>query len=299
MELNFLETIQWFLNFELFKISGHPLLVSNIITFFIIIVVAKFIDKFIFQIFHNKFGTDDERKGRRFALYQLLKYLIYVFAIIFGLQSLGINISIFLAGSAALMVGLGLGLQSFFIDFVSGIILLFEGTLSVGDIVQVDQSLVGEIKAIGLRVSRIETVERKRVIVPNSKLINDRIINWSDARNSARFGVKVGVAYGSDVELVKKLLLKSVENHPAISKNMAPVVRFADFGESSLDFEILFWTKRFLRIDMVKSDIRFKINKLFRENHVEIPFPQRDLHIKSNNSVPVATGKEDNNYSKN
>ena len=119
------------------------------------------------------------------------------------------------------------------------------------------------------------------MIVPNSQLINERVINWSNSNKLTRFHVKVGVAYGSDVELVKKILLESAESLGEISERLKPFVRFTDFGDSSLNFELHFWTEEVWKIEDSRSQLRFAIDKKFRENQVTIPFPQRDLHFKS------------------
>ncbi len=222
-------------------------------------------------------------RGRAKAMYQLFSYVVFVIFLLIALEFVGVKITILLAGSAALLVGLGLGIQSLFNDFVSGILLLFEGTISVGDIVEVG-GLVGQVKNIYLRTSEIETRSRIIIIVPNHKLVSENVINWSHNRDITRFEVNVGVAYGSDVQLVKKLLEEAANEHDKVSKIPEPVARFINFGDSSLDFELLFFTKNMFIIEFIKSDLRFAIDKKFRENKVTIPFPQRDVHIYNTES---------------
>lgn len=222
-------------------------------------------------------------RGRAKAIFQLFSYVVFVIFFLIALEFIGVKITILLAGSAALLVGLGLGIQSLFNDFVSGILLLFEGTISVGDIVEVD-GLVGQVKNIYLRTSEIETRRRIIIIVPNHKLVSESVINWSHNRDITRFEVNVGVAYGSDVQLVKRLLEEAASEHDEISKIPEPVARFINFGESSLDFELLFFTKSMFIIEFIKSDLRFAIDKKFRQNKVTIPFPQRDVHIYNTDS---------------
>jgi small-conductance mechanosensitive channel len=221
--------------------------------------------------------------GSQYAINQLLKYFIYVIALLIALESLGVKLTVLWGGAAALLVGVGLGLQQTFNDLISGIILLFERTVEVGDFVQMD-GLIGTVKRIGLRTSLVETRENITVIVPNSKLIVDNVINWSHYDNKARFVVAVGVAYGSDTQLVKKILLEVVKQNGHVLKYPTPIVRFTDFGDSSLNFEVLFWSNDFNRIEDIKSDIRFEIDHEFRKANVEIPFPQRDIWIRSSNS---------------
>ena len=140
--------------------------------------------------------------------------------------------------------------------------------------------LVGTVKAIGLRTSTVETRDSITVVVPNSKLVTDNVINWSHFDEKVRFKVGVGVAYGSDTKLVKKILLKIAADHPSVNEKPNPLIRFTNFGDSSLDFELHFFSRNFIHIEDVKSDLRFEIDNAFRENNVEIPFPQRVVWMK-------------------
>jgi small-conductance mechanosensitive channel len=187
----------------------------------------------------------------------------------------------------ALLVGVGIGLQQTFNDFFSGILLLFERSIEIGDWVEID-GLVGKVMRIGLRTSIVQTRDNRSVIVPNSKLVVNNVTSWSHGDDVARFDVAVGVAYGSDTELVKNLLLRAAAEQPKVMENPAPFVRMVQFGNSSLDFEIHFWTDEFMFIEDLKSDIRFSIDRLFRENKVVIPFPQSDIWIKSVPNNPPA-----------
>ena len=181
----------------------------------------------------------------------------------------------------ALLVGLGLGLQQIFQDIMSGIAILFEGSLKVGDIVEIQDNIIGRVIEIGLRTSKIETRDNIIMVVPNSKFVTDIVINWSHMEKKTRFHIDVGVAYGSDVEKVSQVLLQCAEDINKISKTPPPFVRFSDFGNSSLDFQLYFWTTETFQVEYIKSEIRYKIDSAFRANGVHIPFPQRDVHIKS------------------
>ncbi len=218
--------------------------------------------------------------GSQYAINQLLKYFIYTIALLIALESMGVRLTVLWGGAAALLVGVGLGLQQTFNDLISGIILLFERTVEVGDFVQIED-LLGTVKRIGLRTSLIESRENITVIVPNSKLIVDNVINWSHYDKKARFSIKVGVAYGSNTQMVKDVLLKVAKENGHILKHPSPIVRFKDFGNSSLDFELLFWSNDFLRIEDIQSEMRFEIDHHFREEGIEIPFPQRDIWIRT------------------
>ena len=223
--------------------------------------------------------------GSQYAINRLLTYFILVIAILATLQYVGINLTVLLGGAAALLVGIGLGLQQTFNDLICGIILLFERTVELGDIIDMN-GLVGTVKKIGIRTSLVETRDFVSVIVPNSKLVADNVINWSHFDSIARFRVSVGVAYGSDTALVKEILQEVANNHSKIVRRPKPFVRFINFGDSSLDFEILFWSRSLIEIEDVKSDLRFEIDRRFREEKISIPFPQRDIWIKKENLPP-------------
>ncbi len=223
--------------------------------------------------------------GQTYAIFSLTKYLLITLAIVLVLESLHIRITFLLAGSAALLVGIGLGLQQLANDLVCGVLILIENSIKLHDIIEIDGT-VAKVQEIGLRTCKVENRDGITMIIPNSKIISEKMINWTANRNSTRFSVKVGVAYGSNVQLVKKLLLESGEKHPDVVRNPKIIVRFIDFNQSTLDFELLFWSKNRFRIEDVKSDIRFYINESFKENNIIIAFPQRDLHIKSWTDVP-------------
>ncbi len=219
--------------------------------------------------------------GKGHTIFQILKYFIWVITIVIILSSLGLSVNVLLAGSAALFVGLGFGLQTLFNDFVSGLIILFEGTIRVNDVVEIEDGIIGRVQEIGLRTSKILTRDNIIMIIPNNNFTGKNVINWSYNEHKTRFKVDVGVAYGSDVRLVEKILIDCAQENEKIYTNPKPFVYFNDFGESSLDFSLFFWIDESFWVEKVRSDLRFAIDKKFRENGVEIPFPQRDLHIRS------------------
>lgn len=270
------------LDITLFKYNGVAFEIHDILGIVFLFFIAKVVLKVTKRIIDKRLTNVIDR-GRSKAMYQLFSYIVFVVFLLIALEFIGVKITILLAGSAALLVGLGLGIQSLFNDFVSGILLLFEGTISVGDIIEVD-GLVGQVKNIYLRTSEIETQSRIIIIVPNHKLVSENVINWSHNRDITRFEVCVGVAYGSDLTLVKKLLEEVAFEHEKVSKVPEPTARFINFGDSALDFELLFYTKNMFIIEFIKSDLRFAIDKKFRENNITIPFPQRDVHMYKTDS---------------
>ncbi|HBH49546.1 MAG TPA: mechanosensitive ion channel protein MscS [Bacteroidales bacterium] len=268
-----------FLEFNIIDTSKYDLSIYNILALIIIIIGAKVLLGVVKRIFKRLEKQKSIELGTSHAIYQIIKYLVWILAILLILDSLGVKITILLASSAALMVGLGLGLQQIFQDFVSGVTLLIEGSLKVNDIVETHKGEVGRVKQIGLRTSKVETRDNIILIVPNSKLINESLINWSHIAKTTRFDINIGVAYGSNVGLVKRLLLKCASAHPEIEQVPKPDVFFSEFGDSSLNFRLLFYTKNTFRVEKIKSDLRFSIENTFRENKVTIPFPQRDVHL--------------------
>ena len=219
--------------------------------------------------------------GQSKTVFQLLKYALWVVAIILLLDSIGINITVLVASSAALLVGLGFGIQGLFNDYISGLVVLFEGLIKVGDVVEIESELIGRVMDVGLRTSKILTRDNIIMIVPNHNFVGDKVINWSYNEPRTRFSVDVGVAYGSDVRLVEKLLIESALEQEEVINEPKPFVLFRDFGNSSLDFRLFFWVEEVFYVELLKSKIRFSIDAKFRENDVVIPFPQRDLHLKS------------------
>jgi small-conductance mechanosensitive channel len=271
------------LEYKIFDISGKSLTVFNLILLVVIYILVRIFTKAVSLLFLKRLAPKYEiDEGKAISMLQLIKYLVYVIAFTLALESLGIDISLLLAGSAALLVGLGLGIQELFKDLVSGLILLFEGSLKVGDVIEVDK-LVGVVKEINIRTSKVRTRDGIIIIVPNSNFINEKVINWSNSSKLTRFSIKVGVAYGSDVALVRNILIVCATKAEHISARPKPFVRFTDFGDSALQFELYFWTEKVWTIENTKSDLRFAIDQEFRDRGVIIPFPQRDLHIKSGN----------------
>lgn len=253
---------------------------SKILIAVLILLAARLFAWVLTQlVLYSYYKRNKVNIGSQYAINQLLRYVIYGFAAFLAIENLGIQMTLIWGGAAALLVGVGLGLQQTFNDLISGIILLFERTVEVGDVVDIN-GLVGSVKKIGLRISLVETFAGITVIVPNSKLIVENVVNWSHYDDKARFHVSVGVAYGSDTALVKKLLMQVARENIYILNYPMPLVRFVNFNDSSLDFELHFWTRNFLVIEDVKSDVRFGIDRLFRENDISIPFPQRDIWIK-------------------
>jgi len=266
------------LNYKLLDMDNYNLSVEELITIIFIIIITKIILTIFKRSILKAKKKDSANEGSLFSIIQIANYVGWVVAIIIILDTLGIKITVLLTGSAALLVGIGLGLQQTFNDFISGIILLLEGKTKVGDILEVDNDIV-MLKEIGLRTSEGVNRDDISIIIPNSKIINDKVINWSHQEKKTRFRIDVGVAYGSDVDLVTKILEESVYEHPDIFNKNLIEARFVDFGESSLNFQVLFYSKNIFRIERVKSDIRKIIIRNLIKHKITIPFPQMDVHL--------------------
>ncbi|MCK5170731.1 MAG: mechanosensitive ion channel, partial [Bacteroidales bacterium] len=266
--------IKEILNYSLIETNNLHITVYNLLMVAVILIMTEIIIWILHRIFKKSiYPKPNIDIGKSHTIYRLIKYFLWITAILLVLQTIGLKVTFILAGSAALLVGLGLGLQEIFRDIVSGLILLFERNMKINDVVEVEEA-IGKVKEIGFRTTKVETRDNIIHIIPNSKFITREVINWSHIEKLTRFSVNVGVAYGSDVRLVEKVLHDCAINHQKISKRPDPFVRFNDFGESSLEFQIFFWTDESFYVENIKSELRFEIDRKFRENKIHIPFPQ-------------------------
>ncbi len=230
------------------------------------------------------------KRGVAGAVSSMTLYAITGFGIVFAIMSSGLDLNSFSLLAGALGVGIGFGLQDIVRNFISGLILIFERPVQIGDAVEVED-LSGVIRKIGIRSSVIKTWEGAEVIVPNGNLISNKLINWTFSDHQRRLEIKVGVAYGSDVQKVIKLLLDCTAGNEEILLTPAPSVFFKDFADSALLFELRCWTENFNSWLQIQSDLRVEIEKVLRENGIEIPFPQHDIHIKSGDLIPTKKTK--------
>lgn len=275
-------TLEELLNFEI--ITGEHV---NITTYSVVIVILVFIATFtglrIIRGFFKRFIKKQPTERRSYwSVFLILRYVVWVVIIVLMLETSGVKVSVLLASITALLVGVGFGIQQLFSDLASGIVLIVERNLQINDIIELEDDTVGKVIQIGLRTSKLKTRDDVILVVPNSKFVNDTIINWSQMDYNTRFSVKVGVAYGSDTKLVSDILFDCAIKNKNISTSPKPFVRFKDFGDSSLDFQVFFWVKEPFLVENTKSEIRYAIDDEFRKNGVHIPFPQRDVHIKTN-----------------
>jgi len=277
-------TFKEFLNFTLYKHDNIDITVDSIFLVLIILLVTS-VGLAIARRGFKRFISKNEVDRRSYwSVYLIIRYVVWVIVFVLVLESSGVKVSVLLASITALLVGVGFGIQQLFSDIASGIVLLMERNLQIDDVIQLEDGTVGKVIHIGLRTSKLKTREDIILVVPNSKFVNDKIINWSQMDYNTRFFVEVGVAYGSDTKLVTKILLDCALKNASISNHPAPFVRFNDFGNSSLDFQIYFWVRKSFWVENIKSELRYSIDDEFRKNGIQIPFPQRDVHIKSNDT---------------
>jgi small-conductance mechanosensitive channel len=246
----------------------------------LIVVTAIFITtivlRLILKVITRNLPEDDKSKFN--VVYGYFRWLVYIIILLIVLHSVGINVTAVFAASAALLIGVGLALQTLFQDIISGVFILIDQSVHVGDIIEIEGK-VGRVEEIKLRTTRAVTIDNKVLVIPNHLYLTNSLYNWTQNGTTTRESVEVGVAYGSDVQLVKKLLLQAASTHPDVISEPEPTVVFTEFGDSSLNFKIVFTLSDSFKAQFPKSDIRFEIDKLFREHKVTIPFPQRDIHI--------------------
>ena len=220
-------------------------------------------------------------RGMESTISSIITYVIIAFSVLFAMSVAGVPLRSLAFFAGALGIGIGFGLQNIIHNFVSGIILLFERPVRVGDIVILGPELGGTVEKIGPRSTTIVTPDNIAVVVPNSKLIDSQIVNWSQPTSMMRVHISVGVAYGSNLELVKNCLLEVAKKHPLVRQYPEPMVRFEKFGDSALLFELIYWVDNAYARWVTLSELNFAIDKTFREHNISIPFPQQDLHIRT------------------
>lgn len=281
-ESNFFETLKEFLNLG-FQVGTDKepinITVGLVLLVFVIYLITSILLRFFRKLYTRRLPETDKHKF--ITVFSFAKWFIYVVVVLVVFDSIGINVTAIFAASAALLVGIGLALQTLFQDIISGIFILIDQSLHVGDIIEIDGK-VGRVEEIKLRTTRAVTIDNKVLVIPNHFYLTNSLYNWTQNGTSTRESVEVGVAYGSDVQLVKELLLQAAKEHPEVLDDPAPSVWFMNFGDSALEFKLIFTLDDSFQSNKPRSDIRFEIDRLFREHNVTIPFPQRDIHIIEN-----------------
>lgn len=266
-----------------FSIGSASFSLDLVVIFFIVAYLSLVLARFLKMILEEDvLARMPLSKGLPHTIAMGVKYSMIIAGFLLAVNSAGIPVDKLTIILGAFSVGIGFGLQNIFSNMVSGLILLFERPIQIGDTVQVGQ-LTGNVKSIDLRSSNIQTFDGAEVIVPNGQLVSNEVINWTLSDKRRRLEIPVGVAYESDPPLVYRLLLQILHDHPEVLKDPEPLVYFAGLGDSSLDFILVYWIGNYIEGRRIKSDILFSVFAVLKENQISIPFPQRDIHIKSDN----------------
>lgn len=280
--IDFLTKVGEIFTTNLFNLGDSKITLGTILYFLISFVILTFLAKRFRNLLVNKILVKaNMEKGARNSIGLITRVMIMFIGSIFIIQSAGIDMSSLSLLAGALGVGIGFGLQNITDNFISGIIILFEKPIKVGDRIVVGDT-EGDVINISVRATTILTNENVSIIVPNSEFISSRVINWSHNDRNIRFDIPVGVSYKEDPEAVREVLMKVAEENEHVLKHPLPHVFFDEFGDSSLNFTLAIWTSTHTdKPRRLKTELYFSIFEKFKEKGIEIPFPQRDVHIKS------------------
>jgi len=271
----------YFKEFVLFKIQDVGITVSHLVVAVIAVLMSMVVSKLLRSALRKHlFKKVEIDEGLEYALLRIVHYVILVIGVYIGLKTINIPLGAIVGLFAVIGVGIGFGLQNLASNFISGIILLIERPVRVGDRLQVND-VWGDVKQINLRTTLIETPDNIAIIVPNSKLLENEVTNYSYGDAKIRLQIPVGIAYGSDCEKASELQIQVASQNRRILEQPKPKTWFREFGDSSLNFILLCWISHAEEKFDVISEVNHAIDKAFRANGIEIPFPQRDLHLRS------------------
>ncbi len=278
---NLLQQLHEFLNLTLFSIQNTPVTTASIFVFLVVIILFSFAGKIVSRLLFNRVLKKVQMdEGIRYMLVRFTNYFIVFVGIVISFQILGIDLSGLAVIFGLLSVGIGFGLQNITSNFISGLILLIERPIKIGDRVIVNE-IEGDVAHINMRSTSIQSLENISIIVPNADFISGSVINYSHGDTRIRIRVNVGVSYGSDLDLVLITLKEAAMLHEEVLKSPEPVVILKDFGESSWDMSVISWIANAKRHHIISSDIRMNIVRLFKKHSIEIPFPQRDINFRT------------------
>jgi small-conductance mechanosensitive channel len=264
----------------LFYLGGRAVTIASLVSFVVFLLLALVLSTLLQKALGRVLSQRGVDEGVQYALNRLLHYAVLLIGAFLALDNLGISITALAGLGAILAIGIGFGLQNIAQNFVSGLILLLERPVKKGDFVQVGETR-GVVRSIHARATILTTLDNVDIIVPNGEFITGTVTNQTFGSRRLRIRVGVGVAYGSDTSLVRETLERVASAHELVLTEPAPLVFFADFGESSLDFTLLCWISDPTSQWRIASDLRFAIDAAFREEGIQIPFPQRDLHLRT------------------
>ena len=279
-------------NWSLFKIDKNSITFGQLIIGIVLLFAGYFIVRRLTRHLEGLILKKlDVQESIGHAISTFVLYFSMIVLCLFTMRLLNIPITIFTVIGGALAVGIGLGSQNIMNNFVSGLIVILEQPIRAGDIVEVD-GLTGEVERIGARATTIKSIDNRQIVVPNSSFLEKNILNWTLSDSVVRRRVNVGVIYGSPTRKVETLLLQAVKEHKMVLQSPKPIVFFKEFGNHSLNFSVSFWVrvKYIMDLKRIPSDIRFRVDELFREHNIVIAFPQQDLHFRTPLQVEMKNG---------
>jgi small-conductance mechanosensitive channel len=273
--------IMMIMDYKLFELNQTPVSLSSIIMFFLmmalVIIFSKTLNRFLLKRILSKLQIDP---STQFTMLRVNHYIIVIIGAIIAFQFIGINLSGLAVIFGLLSVGIGFGLQNVTSNFIAGLILLFERPIQIGDRVLVGDT-EGDVLEINIRSTTIRSLSNVSIIVPNSEFISSKVVNWTHGDKKIRLDVEVGVSYNSDLDTVLRCLREVASENSKVLKNPEPDVLFRNFGDSSWNMALRVWIPDPKLHHIIRSELNCAIVSKFRENKVEIPFPQRDLHLRS------------------
>jgi len=277
-----LKSVANFLNYSIYDSEEISITIKTFIAIILALIFITYLLKLIHKLATSKLPLEDKNKFE--SIFGFLKYLFYILAVVTILHASGVNLTVVLTASTALFVGLGFALQHLFQDIISGILIILDQSLHVGDIIEVEDK-VGRVFEIRLRTTRALTRDDKVIVIPNHVFLTNSIYNYTQNHKTTRELITIGVAYGSDVDLVKRILEEVALLEKEVLKKPAPFVLFDDFGDSALIFSLNFYTNNSYNDPLIKSNIRYSINAKFKEHNISIPFPQQDVYLYQQNNL--------------
>ena len=271
---------------SVFSLGGNDFSIISLLILVGLFIAAIILSSYITDLLRtNVLQATRMTRGSQEIITIIVKYGLILLSSIILLQAYGLNLSSLALIGSALGVGIGFGFQDIARNFASGIVLLFERSIQVGDFIQVGNHL-GVVEEVRTRSIILKTLDRISIIVPNSRFLSEEVINWNHRRSVTRIHLPIGVEYGSDVKKVKAALLQAASEHLEVLRNPPSQVFFTEFGDSSLNFELLVWTSDPSRQAPLKSDLYFRIEEIFKEQQISVPFPQRDVNLKAED-IPI------------
>lgn len=274
--------VQHFIDAPLFKLGEEPISLLFLLKSAIFLIILIIVSHTFMLVMQKRVLTYTPlQPSQQYAVARVLSYLLFVLGLVIGLQSLGLNLNSLVVVGGALGLGVGLGLQAVVANFVAGLILLLEQPVKLGDRIQIGDTY-GDVVQLRGRSTWVRTNDNVVIIVPNSDFINQKVTNWTANDRQVRISVPFGVSYSSDPVQVRDMVLELARLHKDILAHPAPQVIFLDYGDSSLDFDLRIWTVTQVQTPLtLKSDMYFAMFEAFGKAGIEIPFPQRDLHLRT------------------